>query len=105
MSRGVVGFLALCLVATTACAGSPTSPDKVGTLRYEDGVAHITVPALWAGQNDQGEMVGGVEPAEIAVSTAGVTPEYAVDLADIEAQGAGDAWQAATSMAAALATA
>lgn len=77
----------------------------MGQLRYEDGGVRITVPALWAGTDAEGNPVGGVEPAEIFVSTASVTPEYAVNLADIEAQGAGDAWQAATGMASAFATA
>lgn len=88
----------------TACTGSPAIPDDIGQVTYDNGGARITVPALWAGFDDAGEPVGGVEPAEIFVSTASKTPEYRVDLADIDAQGAGNAWQAATSMASAFAT-
>lgn len=87
------------------CAGSTTaSPDVIGQVSFENGGARITVPALWAGVDAAGEPVGGVELAEIFVSTASATPEYRVDLADIEAQGAGESWQAATSMASAFAT-
>lgn len=89
----------------SACAGSTTgSPDAIGQVSFENGGARITVPALWAGMDASGEPVGGVELAEIFVSTASTTPEYRVDLADIEAQGAGESWQAATSMASAFAT-
>ena len=64
----------------------------------------MIIPALWAGQQADGTQAGGIEPAQIVVSTAGETSDYNVDLADIEARGAGPAWQAATSMAAAFAT-
>jgi hypothetical protein len=88
----------------SACSGNPSLPESTGQISYTDGTARITVPALWAGADPDGNPVGGVEPAEIVVSTAGITPEYGVDLADIEAQGAGNAWRAATSMASAFAT-
>jgi hypothetical protein len=97
-------FAALIALLLTACSGSASEPESVGQVRYVDGYARVTVPALWAGADSDGNPVGGVEPAEIVVSTAGRTPEYAVDLADIEAQGAGNAWRAATSMASAFAT-
>jgi hypothetical protein len=101
-------LLALAVVPAllvSACSGSTTStPDGTGQVSFENGGARITVPALWAGVDASGEPVGGVELAEIFVSTASATPEYRVDLADIEAQGAGESWQAATSMASAFAT-
>ncbi len=93
------------VLLVSACTGSTTAtPDVVGQVSFENGGARITVPALWAGVDTDGEPVGGVELAEIFVSTASATPEYRVDLADIEAQGAGESWQAATSMASAFAT-
>lgn len=98
-------IIAACIVATSACSSSPANSAAIGELRYEDGAAHITVPALWAGVNQAGEQVGGIEAAEIAVSTSSATPEYSVDLTDVAAKGAGSAWRAATSMAAAFATA
>ena len=91
-------------VLIAGCTGSPPVPDDIGQVRYEDGGASITVPALWAGKDPDGTPVGGVEPAQIFVSTSSRTPEYSVELADIAAQGAGDAWQAATAMASAFAT-
>ena len=94
-------------LSLTSCSinSSPSSiPSDIGELKIINGSAVISVPALWAGTNSDGVSVGGIEPAQIVVSTAGKTPEYRVDLADIEAEGAGDAWQAATSMAAAFAT-
>jgi hypothetical protein len=60
----------------------------------------ITVPALWA--NDSG--VGGIEPAGITVNTSADTPNFAVNLEDVDASGAGPAWRAATASAVATAT-
>lgn len=79
-------------------------PADLGKWTFNEGAAQMVVPALWAGTDAEGMPVGGVEPAEIEVSTAGVTPEYRVDLADIQAEGAGPAWQAATAIASAFAT-
>jgi hypothetical protein len=90
----------------TGCSADidATQSDQIGELIVSDGVARITVPALWVGKSADGTPVGGVEPAQIEVSTTGETPEYEVDLADIEARGAGPGWQAATSAAAAFST-
>lgn len=87
------------------CSNTASLPADAGQLKYEDGGARITVPALWAGTDSQGNAVGGVEPAQIFVSTSALTPEFSVNLADIAAKGAGPAWQAATGMASAFATA
>lgn len=96
------------LVVASSLAGcaSPTAApsDGVGALTVVDGRAHLTIPALWAAIQSDGTRAGGIEPAEIIVSTFGETSDYRVDLADIEARGAGPAWQAATSMAAAFST-
>ncbi len=97
--------LALSVALLAGCSSSPAAlPTDIGEWKFEEGTARLTVPALWAGTRDDGTPVGGVEPAQIEVSTAGATPEYRVDLADIRAEGAGPAWQAATGMAAAFAT-
>ena len=63
----------------------------------------ITVPAMWAGTNTDGSMVGGIEPAGITIDRAG-PPGFRLDLATIEAQGAGAMWEAATASAAMVAT-
>jgi len=104
----MIKFLVSVAVAgalVAGCSSNPAIPSDVGQLRYENGGARITVPALWAGTDSNGNPVGGVEPAQIFVSTSALTPEYSVNLADIAAEGAGDAWQAATGMASAFATA
>ena len=88
-----------------ACGSPTTAPDDgIGALTVVDGRAHLTIPALWAAVQSDGTRAGGIEPAEIIVSTFGETSDYRVDLADIEARGAGPAWRAATSMAAAFST-
>lgn len=63
----------------------------------------LTVPALWAGRNTDGTMVGGVELAQVRVGTEG-EPGFSMDLTDIEARGAGPSWLAASTSAAAVAT-
>lgn len=104
MNRLAAAGVAVALLLT-GCSSKSSLPSDIGDLRYEDGGARITVPALWAGTDAGGKPVGGVEPAEIFVSTSSLTPEYSVNLADIAAEGAGAAWQAATGMASAFATA
>ena len=63
----------------------------------------LTVPALWAGRNTDGSMVGGIELAQVRVGTEG-EPGFSMDLTDIEARGAGPSWLAASTSAAAVAT-
>jgi hypothetical protein len=58
---------------------------------------------MWAGTNTDGSMVGGIEPAGITIDRAG-PPGFRLDLATIEAQGAGAMWEAATASAAMVAT-
>ncbi len=74
-----------------------------GTLRDEDGGRRLIVPALWAGRKSDGTMVGGMEAAEVWVGS-GRELGYSVDLASIEAQGAGPSWTAASASAATVAT-
>jgi hypothetical protein len=92
-------------IVLSGCTGAISANEDIGQVRYVDGGAQIIVPALWAGTDANGDPVGGIEPAEIFISTSARTPEYSVDLADIAAEGAGSAWQAATAMASAFATA
>ncbi len=63
----------------------------------------LTVPALWAGRNTDGTMVGGIELAQVRVGTEG-EPGFSMDLTDVEARGAGPSWLAASTSAAAVAT-
>jgi hypothetical protein len=101
---GVLAALSSLALVLSSCSGQSSTPDSLGAIEYDNGGVAITVPALWAGTDPDGNPVGGVEPAEIFVSTSSPTSEYTVDLADIEAQGAGNAWRAATGMASAFAT-
>ena len=97
----IIAILAALL--TQACATTAVAP-PIGTPVVTDQQARITIPALWAGLSSDGNPVGGVEPAEIVVSTSGDERAYTVNLANIEAKGAGPAWRAATGMASAFAT-
>lgn len=58
---------------------------------------------MWAGNDAEGNPVGGIEPAGITIDRAG-PPGFELDLATIEAQGAGAMWEAATASAAMVAT-
>ena len=106
--RGRAGLLAWTLaacLATSACSAPlGASGGDIGKLRVEGQTTEVTVPALWASKNADGTLNGGIEPAQIAVTTQTSDPGYAVDLSSIEAKGAGKAWSAATTTAAAFAT-
>jgi hypothetical protein len=95
------------LLATLGACGSPSDTagsGDIGQLRIEDGGTAITVPALWAAKRADETYDGGIEPAQILVSTDASQAGYTVDLASIEAKGAGPSWEAATASAAAFAT-
>ena len=62
-----------------------------------------TVPVLWAAEQDDGTIAGGIEPAKVEVRSIG-KPGFTLSLEDIAAEGAGDQWQAASSSAAAVGT-
>jgi len=98
-----VGAVAAALLLTS-CSGSPTPDEAIGALRTVAGGTAITVPALWAAKTPDGTYDGGIEPAEVIVSDDSDGAGYVVDLASIEAQGAGPSWEAATASAAAFAT-
>ena len=61
----------------------------------------VTVPVLWA-TTAGAEPRGGVEPATVEVTDG--DGGFTVDLGDVEAEGAGPAWLAASSAAATVAT-
>ncbi|MFA7267313.1 MAG: S16 family serine protease [Candidatus Nanopelagicales bacterium] len=61
----------------------------------------LTVPVLWAGQGTDGLPTGGIESAGVWAGDDS-TPGYSIDLGDIEAQGAGAAWRAASGTAASV---
>ena len=83
----------------TSCSSGPS----IGTVSQSGTETTLTVPAMWAGTNAEGEPVGGIEPAGITIDRAG-PPGFRLDLATIEAQGAGAMWEAATASAAMVAT-
>jgi len=103
-SRHAILFVALLAALVAPGCAAPVSSPHIGTPVITNQQASITVPALWAGRTSDGNPVGGVEPAEIVVSTSSEERTYRVNLANIEAKGAGPAWRAATSMASAFAT-
>jgi len=108
-ARAVVALTTSALLLTGCAAASNigwfgTRLADVGQLKFTAQGAEITVPALWAGKKDDGTPIGGVEPARLVVSTDGDSAEYEVNLADLQAKGAGPAWLAATSVASAFAT-
>lgn len=90
--------LALCsaVVGVTLTACTP----QVGSLSSQNGGTKVTVPALWV---DAKNNVGGTENATVWVGHDSVQ-QFEVRLADLNAQGAGAAWQAASASAAAVGT-
>ena len=48
-----------------------------------------TVPVLWAAEQDDGTIAGGIEPAKVEVRSIG-KPGFTLSLEDIAAEGAGD---------------
>ena len=93
--------LAGCTAATLDSQSNTAAP--VGQLTQESDRSSMIVPALWAARQSDGAMIGGLELAGIAVTTSG-PPGFTIDLTDIDADGAGAAWRAATSSAAVVAT-
>lgn len=61
----------------------------------------VTVPVLWAGHGNDGQPIGGIEPAGVWAGDDS-HPGYSVDLEGIDAQGAGSAWRAASGTAASV---
>lgn len=88
------------LLGATAC-GSSASLEASQEFREpvaRDAGFEVTVPALWA---DETARTSGTEPARIWATSEG-SAQFTIDLADIEAQGAGAQWTAASAAAAAV---
>lgn len=62
-----------------------------------------SVPVLWVGTDASGAQVGGVSHATVSLADDG-TPGFSVDFQSQAAEGAGTGWQAASAMAAMVAT-
>ena len=69
-----------------------------------DKTAEVTVPVLWAAEQAGGNVEGGVEPAVVKVADSEDNPGFAINLNDVKSKGAGEAWTAASSSAAAVGT-
>jgi Lon protease (S16) C-terminal proteolytic domain len=100
--RTLSGLMALGLGAALFLTSCSSGPD-IGTVNQSGTETTLTVPAMWAGNDADGNPVGGIEPAGITIDRAG-PPGFRLDLATIEAQGAGAMWEAATASAAMVAT-
>lgn len=91
------------LVAIVGCAVAAASllSGCGSVFNSSDKGFALTVPVLWAGQGNDGQPTGGIESAGVWAGEDS-KPGYSVDLAGIEAQGAGTAWQAASGTAASV---
>jgi hypothetical protein len=97
VKAGPIAAVAMATLLLTACSG----PEPVsGALTQFDGGRQVTVPVPWADLNSG---VSGIEPATVWVGQRGDVG-FDIDLQGLEAQGAGAAWTAAASMAAAVGT-
>jgi len=96
MSRTIA--LALCCAVMSAALTACTP--QIGSLSAENGGTKVTVPALWV---DAKNNVGGTENATVWVGHDS-TQKFEVRLADLNAQGAGTSWLAASASAAAVGT-
>lgn len=85
-------------VAALAPIGCSSPQPKGGALERVDSGTRITVPVLWA---DPTAGLSGVEPALVWVGDDADT-DFRIELQDLQAEGAGAAWQAASATAAAV---
>jgi hypothetical protein len=94
-----VGVTAGCLalLGITGCGGSDGGSAAIIP------PTSVTVPVLWAGTNPDGTAAAGIEPAVVNVQSADEA-SFNVDLAGIQAKGAGEAWQLSSASAATVAT-
>jgi hypothetical protein len=88
--------LAIAAAVALAPIGCSSPQPESGALERVDGGTRITVPVLWA---DPAAGLGGVEPALVWVGDDAAT-DFRVELQDLQAKGAGAAWQAASATAA-----
>lgn len=96
VGRAIAGSL-LAAASLGGCASSPAIDSGIASV---DGGSQITVPVPWANPLAG---VGGIEPATVWVGDDRDT-DFSIDLSDLEAQGAGVAWTAASATAAAVGT-
>lgn len=101
MAKRDLRFLTLITSGCLVLAGCSSSlyAQSPSAIPVDDGF-QLTVPALWA---DAATSMSGIEPAGIWAGTVG-PPGFDIDLASIEAEGAGRAWTAASASAAAVAS-
>jgi hypothetical protein len=101
MAKRDLRFLTLITIGCLVLAGCSSSlyAQSPSAIPVDDGF-QLTVPALWA---DAATSMSGIEPAGIWAGTVG-PPGFDIDLASIEAEGAGRAWTAASASAAAVAS-
>ena len=101
MAKRNLRFLTLITIGCLVLAGCSSSlyAQSPSAIPVDDGF-QLTVPALWA---DAATSMSGIEPAGIWAGTVG-PPGFDIDLASIEAEGAGRAWTAASASAAAVAS-
>lgn len=101
MAKRNLRFLTLIAIGCLVLAGCSSSlyAQSPSAIPVDDGF-QLTVPALWA---DAAASMSGIEPAGIWAGTVG-PPGFDIDLASIEAEGAGRAWTAASASAAAVAS-
>lgn len=85
------------LVAISGCASTSEFSG------FPSGGYAVKVPVMWVGTEADGTEVGGVEQTEVWTGPS-KTAGYEVDLTGVEAEGAGDAWRAASASAATVAT-
>ena len=86
---------------TASCSSSSANLPAAADPRTpiaRDGGWEITVPALWA---DSAEGSSGIEPARVWASREGAAA-FEIELADLQAKGAGAQWLAASNSAAAV---
>ena len=91
MRRPVLLLMVIALIS--ACTAQATPPAG----------SDVTVSALWVGASPSSTQDAGIEPATIRASTTGPSG-FSVDLETVQAQGAGPQWQAATAVAATVAS-
>jgi len=70
---------------------------------FPEGGHAVDVPVLWVGTEEDGTEVGGVEETQVWTGKSDKSG-FSVDLTGVEAEGAGDAWRAASASAATVAT-
>lgn len=99
-SRRWLALTAVLGMLLTILTGCTTDSPGPGELRNVNGGVQIIVPALWV---DVATNSGGLEYTTVWVGHDGTAP-LTVQLDDLQAEGAGSAWRAASASAAAVGT-